>query len=151
MTQTGSPFSFVAITIEPGVDTIAFSLAVLPLANITVTVDAFPHSVARLLAVDPLAIVDFAIAPGVGSLPVGFPQLVLALVGVAVAEQLKASAVAFISLPLSFEDAPCVVDDDALAVALPLVIDLPSVDRIFVLLDIKVGRLLAEVLVVELL
>jgi hypothetical protein len=105
-----------------------------PLANVGLAIGAFPNTIAMLDAFHPLSIVDFSVFPLVDTLTVGLSVLVGAVERVAVSEHFEAPTVAFVLYPLSFVDSTVLVYKDAHTFSLPAVIQLASVDAVFVLL-----------------
>jgi hypothetical protein len=107
---------------------IALSLAIFPLANIGIPIDALPDSVAGLLPFVPLTVIHFSISPDVGSFSVGFTPTELALISVSVGEQLVATAKTLVRLPGTFVDTASVVDYHTFTFSLPFFVDFSSVN-----------------------
>ena len=65
-------------------DTIALSLAVFPLTDITVAVYTSPDTISALVTFGPFTVIDLAVLPGVRSFAISFSVGVLSLVYIAV-------------------------------------------------------------------
>ena len=86
-------------------------------------------------AVHPLTIIDFSILPLVDTFTVRLALFVRSVVRVAVCEEFVAAAMTLILDPFSFIDSSVMVDKDSKTFALSFVIQLSSIDAIFVLLN----------------
>ena len=86
-------------------------------------------------AVHPLAVVDFSILPLVDTFTVRLALFVRPVVRVAVCEEFVAATMTLILDPFSLIHSAVVVDKDSEAFALSFVIQLSSIDAIFVLLN----------------
>ena len=72
--------SFVFVTVNPDMDSVAFGLTETPFADVAVAFVSFPDAGTVLHAVGPLTLVDFAVGVDVGTYAFGFSVYVLALV-----------------------------------------------------------------------
>ena len=63
MAQGAKPLAFVFVTVPPNMNTIALSLGILPLTNITFTIQTLPYSISTLNSLQPLTVVHLPILP----------------------------------------------------------------------------------------
>lgn len=102
MSETVLPFSFIAVSVGPFMNSVAVSLVLNPLPDVTVSCGALPHAVSVLDAVDPLTVISVSALPGVQSLAADSSVLVITQILIPVTKSLIAFAVPFVLLPGSF-------------------------------------------------
>jgi len=112
-----------------------------PLANVRLSIGAFPYTVAMLDAFHPLSVVDFSVLPLVDTFAIDLSVLVGALERVSISEHFEAPTMPFVLQPLSLIDPAILVNKDAHALSLPAVIELTSVDAVFVLFYSEISPL----------
>ena len=117
MLQTVEPLALIFIAIFPHVDTISFDLAVSPVTDIGVSLDALPDSKAVLGSLDPLTVVDLSIEPCVDSLTMGLVVHIVANILSSRDVELKPTAIPLIVAPLSLIEPARGIQENAVALA----------------------------------
>lgn len=148
--EAGFPLAFVAVSIDPGVNAITFGFIVDPLTNIAIAIDASPHAVAFFLALAPFTIEYLSITPVVSTLAMCLSCRVLTLVLVTIAKELITSYLSLIIGPLSFKNPTSIIHNDTLTMAFPLPIDLATIYRVLILLNVKELTFFPKRLIVKL-
>ena len=142
------PLAFVFVSVGKDMDTVSLGPGTHPLADVRFSVGAFPDAIAVLDAIHPLSVVNFSVLPLIDTLSVSFPVLVTSIERVPIREHFKAATMAFVLEPFSFIYSSVLVNENTQAFSLSSMIELASINAVFVLLDAKVSPL-AHFLVVK--
>jgi len=121
----------------------------MPLPYKAVSMDSFPYTVSLLLPFDPFSIVNFAVGPYVDSFAFGFTRFILAVVRVSICKQLVPLTISLVSEPGSFIDSACFIDNDTFTTSLSILVDLASINAIFILLDKKLSRSISQFIIIK--
>lgn len=138
MSKARFPLALVHIAVGPSMLAEAVRLVVVPLACVLIVLGlGLPSAVTGFLSFTPETIVHVSVGPRVPSLTMHTAHLVLAFKDVAIAEDLEAHAVSFVSVPLALVEATGLVADDTLALALGIY-NYTSVHTVFVIFHCKI-------------
>ena len=138
VSQALQPLTFIFIPVRKNVNTITLRFPCLPLANVRLAIVSLPNTVAVLDTHVPFTIVDLAVLPRVHTFSIGFTSLICPVVVVTGGEKLITTPTASVLAPFAFVNPTGEVDKDAQALALPIIIELATINAtIFVLLDAK--------------
>ena len=148
LTETLKPLSFILVTVGEDMDAVSLRLRVHPLTDVGLSIGALPDAVPVLDPFQPLSIVDFSIFPLVNTLAIGFTVFVGAVVRITICKHFETAPMSLVLEPLALVNSPIHVDEHSDALSLPLLIQLASVDAVFVLLDTKIVTL-AYFIVIE--
>ena len=120
MLETIVKLSLISISVLPLVNSITMILSIFPLANVWLSIRAFPDTEALFDTMNPLTVVNFSIRPGEGALSMQFVIQVLAEVGRLIFEEFVAAPVTLIILPFALVYAAILINEDAKTLALAL-------------------------------
>jgi len=137
MLETVLPLSFVPIAVLPRVNTIAFNLAIFPLAHVVVPVKTLPDTEAMLYTFDPLSIVYLPIPPSINPFAFRFVHDELPYVFASIWKEFKSSTVPLFIFPLSFKNSAISVNQNTKTLSLTI-LKTAFVQAFFVTFDAKV-------------
>lgn len=143
------PLSFILVAVGKDMDAIALRLRVHPLTDVRLAIGALPDTVAVFDAFQPLSVVDLSIFPLVNAFSICLSVLKGAMVRVPVRKDFETAPVSLVLEPLTLVDSTIQVNEHSKTFSLPLMVQLSSVDAVFILLDTKVGAS-ADLIVIEL-